>query len=249
MNQSLPKIAIVGYGSMGKEIEKTALSREFQITDIFEIDNPIGEHQKYNYDVAIDFTFPDSVIENIRKLSLLKKNIVLGTTGWMAHAEAIKKYVNDNGIGLVYGSNFSVGMNMFFRIVETASKILNNHPEYDIMLHELHHSRKKDSPSGTAKTLADIILSNYSMKDNVLEETSHDKIGNNTLHLTSTRGGDITGTHTVYIDSKADTIELIHRAKSRRGFAEGALLAAEWIHGKKGYFDFQDVLNDIWGKG
>jgi len=248
MNSTLPKIAIIGYGSMGKEIEKAALSRGFQITNIFEIDKPIDENKKYDFDVAIDFTFPDSVIENVKKLSLLKKNIVLGTTGWQAHTEEIEKWVKENDIGLVYGSNFSVGMQMFFRITEYTSKMLNKFDDYDIMLHEIHHRRKKDSPSGTAKSLAAIIMNEIKRKKRLVEDTMHGAIEPDMLHVTSTRVGEVAGTHSIMIDSEADSIQLIHRAKNRKGFAEGALLAAEWIHGKKGFYDFKDVMSDLWNK-
>lgn len=248
MNQKLPKIAIVGYGAMGKEIEKSALAKDFHLTNIFEIDTPLNENIIYDFDVAIDFSFPDSVLENVKKLGKLKKNIVLGTTGWKEYSEEIKKIVAGNGIGLVYGSNFSVGMNMFFKIVSSLSKMLNNHPGYDISVNEIHHTRKKDSPSGTALSIADIILKELGRKNKILDETSCGTIQPSALHVTSARVGEVTGTHTVYIDSPADTIELTHRAKNRSGFAEGALLAAEWINGKKGYFDFPDVLNDIWNK-
>ncbi|OGU12404.1 MAG: 4-hydroxy-tetrahydrodipicolinate reductase [Ignavibacteria bacterium GWB2_35_12] len=248
MNSSLPKIAIVGYGSMGREIEKAAIRRGFKVTDIFEIDNPIDERQKYNFDVAIDFTFPDSVIENIRKLSILRKNIVIGTTGWDAHTEEIKKYVKAHDIGLVYGSNFSVGMQMFFRIVEQTSKLLDKIENYDVSVHEIHHTRKKDSPSGTAKSLAEIILKNVNRKKKILEETVHGSIAPDMLHVTSSRVGEVTGTHTIMLDSDADSIELIHRAKNRSGFAHGALLATEWIQGKKGFHDFKDVMSDLWNK-
>lgn len=248
MKNNLPKIAIVGYGSMGKEIEKSALAKGFQISNIFEIDKQIDANQNYDFDVAIDFSFPDSVLENVRSLSKLKKNIVLATTGWKKHEETIKRIVSDNDIGLVYGSNFSVGMNILFGIVENASQMLNNHPDYDISINEIHHTRKKDSPSGTALSLADIILKQLHRKNKILDDTSRGTIPGDALHVTSARVGDITGTHTVYIDSIADTIELTHRAKNRSGFAQGALLAAEWIYGKKGYFDFRDVLNNIWKK-
>jgi 4-hydroxy-tetrahydrodipicolinate reductase len=248
MNHSSPKIAIIGYGSMGKEIEKATITRGFQITNIFEIDNPLNENEKYDFDVAVDFTYPDSVVENVKKLCYLKKNIVLGTTGWQNNSDELKKYVNDSGIGLVYGSNFSIGMQMFSWLTEYASKLVNKIEDYDISLQEIHHKRKKDSPSGSALSLAQIILKEVSRKNKIMSETAHSAIEPEALHVSSARVGEITGTHTIMMDSKADTIELIHRAKNRSGFAEGALLAAEWINGKNGFFDFKDILNEIWEK-
>ncbi|MBI5326430.1 MAG: 4-hydroxy-tetrahydrodipicolinate reductase [Ignavibacteriae bacterium] len=248
MNNSKPKIAIIGYGSMGKEIENSALISGFQITDIFEIENPIKEKGIYDFDVAIDFSFPESVLDNVKKISNLNKNIVLGTTGWGKHIEEIKEYVVSNNAGLVFGSNFSIGMQMFFRLVEAASKLVNKFDNYDIMLHEIHHKRKKDSPSGTALSLAEIMLKEIKRKNKIMDDTNRVTIEPSSIHVTSSRVGEITGTHTILIDSQADTIELIHRAKNRQGFAEGALLAAEWIHGKKGFFDFGEVMDEIWGK-
>ena len=248
MTNNLPKLAIVGYGSMGKEIERIALERGFSITEIFDIDNPLKAGGKYDFDVAVDFSLPNAVISNIEILTALGKNIVLGTTGWYDKKDMIEKMVADRGVGLVYGSNFSTGMQMFFRIVERSSKLINFSDEYDIMLHEMHHHRKVDSPSGSAKTLGDIIIANVDSKSKTYEETAHEKIDSEALHISSTRGGEITGTHTVYIDSGADTLELTHRAKNRSGFAGGAVKAAEWIHTKKGMHDFSDMLAGLWGE-
>jgi 4-hydroxy-tetrahydrodipicolinate reductase len=239
------KIAIIGYGSMGKEVEKAALANKFEITNIFDIDNKISSFEKYEFDVAIDFSLPDAVLSNIQTLAKLNKNCVIGTTGWFAKFEEIKNIVNNSEIGCVYGSNFSIGMNYFFKIIEYSSKLLNKIDGYDIMLHEVHHNRKKDSPSGTANTLADIILKEYSKKDSINPDKIEGKILENQLHVSSSRVGEVTGFHTVWIDSLADTIELTHRAKNRSGFALGALEAAKWINNKKGFFDFKDCLENI----
>ena len=248
MSDINPKIAIIGYGSMGREIEKQAIEKGFTITDIFEIDNPVLDTKKYDFDVAIDFSFPDSVLDNVSKLSRLKKNIVLGTTGWKQHEKEIKNLISDNNTGMVYGSNYSIGMNVFFNIVKKASSLIDMLPDYDVMINEIHHARKKDSPSGTALSIAEIILNNIARKTKILDVPSKGAIEKDALHVTSSRVGDVTGTHTVFIDSPADTIELIHRAKNRSGFALGALLAAQWIYGKKGYYNLNDVLNDVWKK-
>ncbi len=241
------KLAIIGYGSMGKEIERIAHQQKLEITDIFDLDNPLSPEGNYNFDVAIDFTFPDSVLTNVQRLGKLKKNIVIGTTGWFQSINEIKKIAGSSGIGVVYGSNFSIGMQMFSRIVRKASMLANKIEDYDISLHEIHHNRKKDSPSGTALSLAEIILQEVERKKTILEDKSAGTIQTEQLHVSSMRLGEIAGTHTVYLDSFADTIELSHIAKNRSGFASGAITAAKWIHGRRGFFNFDEVINNIWG--
>lgn len=239
------KIAILGYGKMGKEIESIALNQNLIVSDIFDIDKPIDANHQYDFDVAIDFTQPVSVLNNVKILAQMKKNIVVGTTGWEKDFDTVSNIVKQNNIGLIFGSNFSIGMQLFMRITEHAAKLINNIDAYDIFLHEIHHNMKKDSPSGTAISLANLILRNVKSKDEILGSTSDGIISANRLHVTSTRGGKIPGTHTVFIDSDADTIELTHRAKNRTGFASGAVAAAKWIAGRTGMFDFSDIFDDI----
>lgn len=239
------KIALIGFGSMGKEIKNIAFKRDIIITEIFEIDRKILPDKNYDFDVAVDFGFSEFVIENLEILSQLKKNVVIGTTGWYDRIIEARTIVEKSGIGCVYGSNFSVSMHLYFKIIELASKMINKMPDYDIMIHEIHHKRKKDSPSGTALTLADIILNNVKAKKEILPEKTEGQIIPDLLHVSSTRGGEVTGIHTVYIDSIPDTIELTHRAKNRSGFAEGAVTAAEWIQNKKGFYNFSDMLDDV----
>ncbi len=245
MKLKLPKIALLGYGNMGKEIESLALKQGFTITDIFDIDKPITENINHKFDVAIDFTQPDAILKNIKTICKMKKSIVIGTTGWQSDLNEVKNIVLNAGISCVYSSNFSIGMQIFFRIIKHSAKLFNKIEGYDIMIHELHHSRKKDSPSGTALTLGNIILNEIDYKKNIDVERQTGQISNDVLHISSTRGGQITGTHTIYIDSAADTIELTHRAKNRSGFATGALLAAKLIYGKKGFFEFSEILDDM----
>ena len=244
--KSALKIAIVGYGSMGREVEKIAREQGLIITDVFDINNLLDENSDYDFDVAIDFSIPSTVENNIRLLSSLGKNVVLGTTGWSNIKGSIFDLANKGNIGLVHSSNFSIGMQMFFNIVSNASALIDRFDNYDIMVHEMHHKRKIDSPSGTALQLGNIILKNVDRKKRIEEETSRGKIEPDSLHISSTRGGEITGMHTVYIDSLFDTIELTHRAKNRSGFALGAISAARWINGKSGVYDFQDVLLSLW---
>lgn len=239
----LPKIAIIGYGKMGKEVEYLAHQSNFQITDIFDIDKPINPKRNYDFDVAIEFTTPDSVIHNIEVLAQMKKNIVVGTTGWYDKTEQVKEIVSKYDIGLVWGSNFSVGMNIFFKIVEYSSKLFNKLENYDPFLYEIHHNLKKDSPSGTALSLAEIIISNIDRKDKI--NTSNIDIQPNELSVAASRAGSIPGTHILNFDSVADTIQFSHIARNRSGFASGALEAAKQIHKQKGFHNFANLLDNL----
>lgn len=240
------KIALIGYGEMGKAVEDIARREDIEITNIFEIDNPIEENKNYDFDIAIDFSFPAAAADNAIICSKLGKSIVLGTTGWLHRLNEVKQAFKQSNSALLWASNFSIGMQMFKRIVRYSTKLANHFEEYDIMMHEMHHKRKKDSPSGTAFTLAQIITEESKTKKEILHETSHDKIQPQQLHVSSTRGGEMTGLHTIYIDSPADTLELTHRARNRTGFARGAVEAAKWLHGKQGFYSIDDMLDDIW---
>ncbi len=244
MNKTL-KIAIIGYGAMGKEIEKAAQKKGMIITDIFEVSEPIDTKKRYDFDVAIDFSYPDSVCDNVKALSELGKNIVLGTTGWNDYKSQVEMSVNESKIGLIYDSNFSIGMNLFQKITAQAVKYINNFADYDILLNEVHHKRKRDHPSGTALALAEIILQNSSKKTHTLEVLDDNPINPSALQISAMRVGDIAGTHSIIMDSPVDTIELTHRAKNREGLAHGAIIAAAWIHNKKGFYKFSDILEEI----
>lgn len=242
--QNTLPIALVGYGGMGRELEALAARAHCRVTAIFNEEHPLTAAAT-GFDVAIDFSLPNAVLHNVHTLASLQKDIVLGTTGWGASAGEVHAIVEQAGIGLVYGSNFSIGMQMFLRVVRAAARLANAHADYDAFLHEIHHTRKADSPSGTALTLADVLLHELERKTELLTETSHGRIAPEALHVTSARGGEIAGTHTVTLDSIADTIELTHRAKNRSGFALGALRAAHWIRGKTGMYDFSDVFEQV----
>lgn len=244
MNQL--KIALVGYGSMGKEIEKILDKNEFLISQIFDENNLIDENKIYDFDVAIDFTTPASVIRNVEILAKMKKNIVIGTTGWYEKMDYVKQIAEENDVCIIWGSNFSIGMLMFFKIINQASKLVNINNEYDIFAHEIHHNKKKDSPSGTAVSIANIILENVDRKAELMIDTAHNQIETDKLHFTSSRGGFVPGTHTVYVDSIADTIEITHRARSRTGFAFGALKAAKLCSDNKGFHQFSDLMLNLW---
>jgi len=244
-------IAIVGYGRMGHEIGRIARAKGINVVSIIDSNETNATHKTINeaslqgVDVCIDFTTPDSVIDNIQKISKFRKNIVVGTTGWYDKLEEARKIANQSNIGLIYASNFSIGVNVFFKIVENAAKIINNIPDYDIYGYELHHNKKIDSPSGTAKTLAEILIKNIKRKSKLEYGKIDRKIEPDELHFASVRSGSIPGTHTVGFDSSADTIELKHVARNREGFALGAIMAAQWINGKKGFYDINDMMKNI----
>lgn len=240
-------IAIIGYGKMGKEIEKSAKERNLEILKIINQEEnynglALNKQSLKNVDVCIEFTTPAAVWSNIEAVAESGKNIVVGTTGWYDKLEDAKKLVKKSKIGLLYSPNFSLGVNLFYQIINTASYLFNKFADYDIMVSEIHHKNKADSPSGTALAIGQIILHNIKRKTHMLHETAHLKIKPEQLHVTSSRVGSCVGTHTVLFDSDFDCIEIIHTAKTRRGFALGALLAAEWLNGKKGVFTMKDVM-------
>ena len=184
-------------------------------------------------------------MDNIEAVADCGKNIVIGTTGWYDKLDDVKQIVKAKKIGLLYSSNFSLGMNIFCQIIASAAHAFDKFDAYDAAISEIHHKGKVDSPSGTALTLGQIILQHLHRKKQVLYETPHAVLKPEQLHITSTRVGHVCGTHRVLFDSDADSIELVHTAKNRSGFALGALLAAEWLKGKKGIFTMKDVLSSI----
>jgi 4-hydroxy-tetrahydrodipicolinate reductase len=231
------KLALLGYGKMGKLVETIALREGWEVGPKLDIaDNAEGKgitpDSMAGVDVAVEFSQPEAVLANVEAAARLGINVVIGTTGWANQKTKIEQIVRDSGIGLVHGANFSLGVNLFFEIVSHASKLLGMVPQYDAYMSEEHHRAKKDAPSGTALNLLDVMRPHLS---------------NPNLNIVSIRAGSIPGTHTIGFDSEADTIVLEHRARSRQGFAEGAFLAARWIAGKKGYYDFRQVFREIVG--
>jgi len=227
-------IAIIGYGKMGHEVEKIAKLKGINVVSIIDPNEKnaafreINEQSMKNVDVCIDFTAPNSVVENIKKISSFGKNMAVGTTGWHDRLDEVRNIVGKSNMGFIYASNFSIGVNIFFRIVENAARLMNKVDAYDVYGYELHHNKKLDSPSGTAKSIEKILINNITRKKEV--------------PFASVRSGSIPGTHVVGFDSSADTIELKHTARNREGFALGAIMAAEWINGKKGFYDINDII-------
>lgn len=244
-------IAIIGYGKMGHEIERVAKEEELNVVSTIDPNNSEAKFNQINMeslknaDVCIDFSAPYAVVDNIKAASKLGVNIVVGTTGWYDNLDKVKQIVDDTSIGFIYSPNFSIGVNIFFKIVEEAVGIINNVEDYDIFGYELHHMRKIDSPSGTARAIGDIILKNLDRKFRVIYDKLNRQLKPNELHIASIRGGNTPGTHIVGFDSEADTIELKHTARSRRGFVLGAILAAKWLKNKKGFFEIGDFMKHI----
>ncbi len=247
------KIAITGYGKMGQITERLAASHGIEVVSTID---PLVKSAKFRAlsekalsgaEVVIDFTVPDVVLLNIEKYIEYGKNAVIGTTGWYEHLDEVKEKVNKSGIGLIWSGNFSIGVNIFFRIIGHSAGLINRFPFYDVMGYELHHNRKKDSPSGTMDMIGNILLEKIKNKKKIVTEKLERKISEEEIHLASVRGGSVPGTHVVAFDSDVDTIELKHTARSREGLAVGALEAARWIKGKKGFYNIDDMMNEIIG--
>ena len=231
------KIALLGYGRMGKAIEKFALDRGHEIVYTSDKDETQGDLSLA--DVAINFSVPQAAVENIK--SALAENIpvVCGTTGWLDHYQEVVDYCKAHQSGFLYASNFSIGVNLFFKINTLAAKLMKPHQgKYHPSLEEIHHVHKLDAPSGTALTLAEGVLNESDLNGWELDGNTKDK-----LNISSIREGEVPGTHTVKYTSSTDEISLKHQAFGREGFALGAVVAAEWLADKKGIYSMNDVLN------
>jgi 4-hydroxy-tetrahydrodipicolinate reductase len=235
------KIALIGYGKMGKAIEEIALQRGHKI--VLKIDeNNLQDFNKDNLskaDVAIEFTGPNSAVDNIRRALDFGVPVVSGSTGWTAQMEEVEKFVTEKKGSFLYASNFSIGVNIFFEVNKKLAQLMAHHGDYEVILEEIHHTQKKDAPSGTAITLAEQVLKEIKRKKQWINELSDNP---EDLEIISQREDPAPGTHKVKYSSAVDDIEIIHTAHNRKGFASGALLAAEFISGKKGIFSMKEVL-------
>jgi 4-hydroxy-tetrahydrodipicolinate reductase len=221
------KLALLGYGKMGRMVEQAAAREGIEVVAV--IDPISGSRGSLgDADVCIDFTEPSAVIENIKTAVAANVAMVVGTTGWYDRLEEARSLVEASGIGLVYGSNFSVGVNLMFKITRYAAELFSRFPSHDPFIEEAHHKFKKDAPSGTAVFLKRIVESQYDRE----------------VPTSSTRAGYIPGSHIVGFDSEADTLTIAHTARSRAGFVEGALLAAQWIAGRKGFYEFSEIIEE-----
>jgi 4-hydroxy-tetrahydrodipicolinate reductase len=235
------KIALIGYGKMGKAIEAIALERKHTIALAVGIenveDNTIENIKKA--DVAIEFTGPESAFDNICRCIDAGVAVVSGSTGWLQRFEEAKRYCIDHEGALLYASNFSVGVNIFFAINKKLAELMASHTDYDVLINEIHHTAKVDAPSGTAISIAEQILQYTKLKDHWVNQSAHNQ---GELAILSERVDTAPGTHKVKYTSNIDDIEIIHTAHNRKGFAMGAVLAAEFLHNKKGIFTMQDIL-------
>ncbi|UJF29176.1 4-hydroxy-tetrahydrodipicolinate reductase [Kaistella sp. 97-N-M2] len=230
------KIALVGYGKMGKIIGELAEKKGHEIVARLN-ETPTTENLN-NPDVAIEFSNPEGAFNNIKFCLEHKIPVISGTTGWLDQKSAVEKISLENNTAFLYGSNFSLGVNLFFALNEKLAELMKNFDEYKVQLEEIHHTQKKDAPSGTAITLAEGIINNDSRFDAwKLHETKDKQLG-----IFALRQDEVPGTHSVFYKSEVDEIEIKHTAFNRNGFALGALIAAEWIQGKKGNFTMKDVL-------
>ena len=236
------KIALVGYGKMGKTIEQIALSRGHEIVSIIDINNPDDfESAAFkSADVAIEFTTPATAFDNYMKCFAANVPVVSGTTGWTARMSEIKGMCEKEGKTFFYASNFSIGVNIFFALNKYLAKVMNNFPSYDVRMTEVHHIHKLDAPSGTAITLAEGILENIDRKDRWTLETVEKATD---LPIHAIREGEVPGIHEIIYESDVDTISIKHDAKSRAGFALGAVVAAEFTAGKKGFLGMSDLFH------
>ncbi len=228
------KIALIGYGAMGKLIETLAENKTHEIAAVIDESDAklsaeeLAEKLK-GVDAAIDFSIAYAVKRNVEACLIAKVPLVEGTTGWNAQKDEIRNLIESKNGAFVFGANFSVGVNLFYRIADFAAELFSKFEDYEVFIEEQHHSRKKDAPSGTALKLKEIVAKHIT-KD---------------FSVSSTRAGHIPGTHRVGFDGTADQILLEHLARSREGFASGAILAAEWIIGRKGFYEFADVMDEI----
>jgi 4-hydroxy-tetrahydrodipicolinate reductase len=226
-------IALIGYGAMGHLVETRALERGHQILVVINESHAglaaeqLAETLR-SADVAIDFTVAEAVRRNVEACMLSETPIVVGTTGWNEQKAEIEKLITDASGATVYGANFSIGVNLFYRVAEFAAELFAKFPEYEAFIEEQHHSRKKDSPSGTALKLKEIVKKHLTIGD-----------------IAATRAGNIPGTHRLGFDGPSDQILIEHAARNREGFAIGAIMAAEWIENRKGFFEFTDVIKEL----
>ena len=221
------RLLIVGYGRMGKLVESLSPEYGFDVAGTVDIAEAAAPDAWPQADVAIDFSIADAVPENARRLAERRLNIVIGTTGWSPRESEVRKIAEQAGIGVVAAPNFALGVNLFVALAERAAQLFGPQAAFGAWLHEAHHAAKRDAPSGTA------LLLQTAMKEHAF---------NRPIDVSSTRAGSIPGTHTIGFDAPGETVTLTHTARDRSGFARGALEAARWVHGRKGWFTMKDVL-------
>ncbi len=248
------KIGIVGYGRMGKLIRQLALEKGYQVAAVIDPSSDAEEITAREIstailplDVIIDFTHPDTLVDNVKLYGDLYLPAVIGTTGWYSRLSEVATIVNRAGTGLIWSGNFSLGVNIYFQLIKAAACLMERFEQYDVLVSEVHHSQKKDSPSGTAEMIGAILLDALSRKMRIVAGNPEKPLCAEDLHISAARGGAVPGIHKVVFDSEIDTISIEHSARNRSGFAEGALLAAEWIVNKKGLYNIDDLMQAVIG--
>lgn len=235
------KIALIGYGKMGKAIEEIAVQKGHQIVLKLDISNPedFVKEKLQLAEVAIEFTSPHSAVDNLYKCFEAQLPVVCGSTGWLSQWEEVEAACLANQGSLIYASNYSIGVNLFFQVNKYLAQLMSKHPSYNVSMEEIHHTQKKDAPSGTAITLAEQILQQITAKKQWVNHISDNE---SELEIISERIDPAPGTHKIKYQSAIDDIEIVHTAHNRQGFAGGAVLAAEFLAGKKGIYTMSDVL-------
>ncbi|MFO8191649.1 MAG: 4-hydroxy-tetrahydrodipicolinate reductase [Bacillota bacterium] len=248
------RIGIAGFGKMGALVRQTALARGHRVPVVIDPHSNAPEvtdveltSESLPLDVIIDFTSPQAVVNNIERYGELRVSAVIGTTGWYEKMDHVARIIGKSDTGLIWSGNFSLGVNIFFRLIEKTVAIMNGFPDYDVLVQELHHNRKADSTSGTAKMVGDILIAGLDRKKTLVTGLPSRSLEQHEINLSSGRGGFFPGQHRVIFDSEVDTITLDHTARSRLGFAEGAIMAAEWIEGRQGFYNINDLMDSIIG--
>lgn len=242
-------LALVGYGRMGRAVEAVARERGHRIVARIGPTDEIDPAALSGAEVAVEFTHPDAVVENLGALAEAGVDVVVGTTGWYDRLDDVRDVARRAGVGVVYAPNFSLGVQLLFRAARHLGRLVDRLEEYDLHVHEVHHRHKVDHPSGTARALAEIVLETVARKkrwaEGPGEERNEGGTDPGTLGVTSVRVGEVPGTHVLAVEGPDDRLELRHEARGRSGFARGALAAAEWIRGRTGLHTLDDVLADL----
>lgn len=232
---------------MGRAVEQAALERGHEI--VARLGSAWGggteDPELEDAAVCVEFSRPDAALPNLRRIAELGKPLVVGTTGWYRDLSLAGRVVAEKDTACVYAPNFSLGLNLYLQVVERAARLFGSFEDYDVLATETHHRRKIDSPSGTAGRIGEILLEQIPRKRRIVTDSLDRPIAPDELHLLAGRAGHFPGTHSVVFDSPADSVELVHRARSRMGFALGAVLAAEWIRGRRGFYSFSRMLQEI----
>ncbi|MEP0547521.1 MAG: 4-hydroxy-tetrahydrodipicolinate reductase [Rhodothermales bacterium] len=244
------KIALVGTGRMGQAVEAVVTGGPHEIVARFDASHPLADvrdpdAELNGADLAIDFSTPDVALDHLHQYCFWGLDAVVGTTGWTDEIEKVRGWVEEGQNGLLWAPNFSLGVAVLVRAIRGALPLLEKLDDYDPFVHEVHHTGKVDSPSGTALLLADELLAGLSRKTRIEPETQHGRIDAAALHVSSTRAGHVFGEHTVGFDSAVDSLAFRHVAKGRSAFAAGAVRAAEWVHGRAGLFTLDDMLDEM----